>query len=93
MIARVSSRLHSKKKLIIPPVHVSSPEHVLQDIIKPKDISVVDSDTTDAISKTDDEEDKITLIKKRKLLEKIIYEALGLRKEGKLDEYEKKIIQ
>ena len=35
----------------------------------------------------------MTLIKKRKLLEKIIYEALGLRKEGKLDEYEKKIIE
>jgi len=30
---------------------------------------------------------------KRKLLEKIIYDALGLRKDGKLDEYEKKIIE
>ena len=40
-----------------------------------------------------DDEDKTTMIKKRKLLEKIIYDALGLRKDGKLDEYEKKIIE
>ena len=41
----------------------------------------------------DDEEDKAMVIKKRKLLEKIIYDALGFRKDGKLDEYEKKIIE
>jgi len=41
----------------------------------------------------DDEEGKAIMVKKRKLLEKIIYDALGLRKEGKLDEYEKKIIE
>ncbi len=41
----------------------------------------------------DDEQDKSTMIKKRKLLEKIIYDALGLRKDWRLDEYEKKIIE
>lgn len=40
-----------------------------------------------------DQDDKMTMIKKRKLLEKIIYDALWLRKDGKLDEYEKKIIE
>jgi len=40
-----------------------------------------------------DEEDKVMFLKKKKLLEKIIYDALVLRKEGKLDIYEKKIIE
>jgi isochorismate hydrolase len=31
--------------------------------------------------------------KKKKMIEKIVYEALVYRKEGKLDEYEKKIIE
>lgn len=37
--------------------------------------------------------DKEGNIKKKKILEKIIYEALVLRKEWKLEEYEKKIIE
>lgn len=41
----------------------------------------------------DDEESKTMLIKKRKLLEKIIYDALWFRKDGKFEEYEKKIIE
>lgn len=40
-----------------------------------------------------DEEQKTMIIKKKKLLEKIIYDALWLRKDGKLDEYEQKIIE
>lgn len=37
--------------------------------------------------------DKPSFLKNKKLLEKIIYEALVLRKEGKFDEYEKKLIE
>ena len=37
--------------------------------------------------------DKEGTIKKKKILEKIIYEALVLRKEWKLEEYEKKVIE
>ncbi len=64
--------------------------NTIEDIIKPKASSSNHPETEVVI---DDEEWRMTLIKKRKLLEKIIYEALGLRKEGKLDEYEKKIIE
>lgn len=64
--------------------------NTIDDIIKPK-ASV--SKYPDAEMVIDDEEGKTTMIKKRKLLERIIYDALGLRKEGKLDEYEKKIIE
>ncbi len=62
----------------------------IDDIIKPKS-----SHSTHAESEMllDDDEDKTTMIKKRKLLEKIIYDALGLRKDGKFDEYEKKVIE
>ncbi len=38
-------------------------------------------------------QDKESFLKNKKMLEKIIYEALVLRKEGKLDEYEKKLIE
>ena len=37
--------------------------------------------------------DKESFLKNKKLLEKIVYEALVLRKEGKLDDYEKKLIE
>jgi len=62
----------------------------IDEIIKPKASS---SKSYDAESEGHDEENKTTMIKKRKLLEKIIYDALWFRKEGKLDEYEKKIIE
>jgi hypothetical protein len=39
------------------------------------------------------EEDKELQKKKKKEIEKIVYQALVLRKEGKLDEYEKKVIE
>ena len=64
--------------------------NTIEDIIKPKASS---SKHPEPGFVFDDEEGKTTMIKKRKLLEKIIYDALGLRKEGKLDEYEKKIIE
>lgn len=64
--------------------------NTIEDIIKPKASSSTHHDAEIII---DDEEGKATMIKKRKLLEKIIYDALGLRKDGKLDEYEKKIIE
>ena len=62
----------------------------IDDIIKPKS-SV--SKSLEPEMMIDDEESKTTMIKKRKLLEKIIYDALWFRKDGKLDEYEKKIIE
>jgi len=62
----------------------------IDEIIRPTN-SV--SKYADADIAVDTEEDKTTLIKKRKLLEKIIYDALWLRKDGRLDEYEKKIIE
>jgi tetratricopeptide (TPR) repeat protein len=62
---------------------------IIDEILKPK-ISSSDF-ASDAI--IDNEEHRTTVLKKRKLLEKIIYDALGLRKEGKLDEYEKKVIE
>ena len=37
--------------------------------------------------------DRQSFLKNKKLLEKIIYEALVLRKEGRFDEYEKKLIE
>jgi hypothetical protein len=64
--------------------------NTIDELIKPKSSVSKYADSTMVI---DDEEDKTTMIKKRKLLEKIIYDALGLRKDGKLDEYEKKIIE
>lgn len=64
--------------------------NAIEDIIKPKASSSKHPDIDIVI---DDEEYKTTMLKKRKILEKIIYEALWLRKEGKLDEYEKKIIE
>jgi len=62
---------------------------IIDEILKPK------ASSSDVAVDTgiDDEEHRTTVLKKRKLLEKIIYDALGLRKEGKLDEYEKKVIE
>jgi len=37
--------------------------------------------------------DRESFLKNKKLLEKIVYEALVLRKEGRLDDYEKKLIE
>ncbi|MFZ2150563.1 MAG: hypothetical protein WAZ12_04515 [Candidatus Absconditicoccaceae bacterium] len=39
------------------------------------------------------EQDKNIILKQKKLLERIVYEALTLKKEGKIDEYEKKLIE
>ncbi len=66
--------------------------NTIEDIIKPASNHSKHYDT-DLMIDDDEPEDKTTLIKKRKLLEKVIYDALWLRKEGKLDEYEKKIIE
>lgn len=62
----------------------------LDEIIKPKTSS---QKSLDVGSLMDDEEWRMTMLKKRKLLEKITYDALVFRKEGKLDEYEKKVIE
>ncbi len=69
-------------------------EHSIQDtiddIMKPK-VSVSKRIQPEIV--LDEEENRTSMIKKRKLLEKIIYDALWLRKDGKFDEYEKKIIE
>lgn len=62
----------------------------IDEIIKPK---LASSSHLNSEVLINDEDWKATLLKKRKLLEKIIYDALGLRKNGKLVEYEKKIIE
>ncbi len=67
--------------------------NTIDEIIKPKFSHTKHLDEDLMIDDDYEEEDKTTLIKKRKLLEKIIYDALWFRKEGKLDEYEKKIIE
>lgn len=88
-ISSLGSRVRKEKKLE-KPIHKPSFLDTIDEIIKPKS-SV--SKYPDAETVWDDEENKPNMIKKRKLLEKIIYDALGLRKDGKLDEYEKKIIE
>lgn len=90
--ARFSSRIRKNKSQDITQKHYhhqQSPVDMVEDIIKPKE--TVSKYLFDSEVVVDDEENRTTMIKKRKLLEKIIYDALGLRKEGKLDEYEKKI--
>lgn len=52
-----------------------------------KDISEIQKHTLDELV------DKEFSKKKKKMIEKIVYEALVYRKEGKLEEYEKKIIE
>lgn len=64
--------------------------NTIDEIIKPQ--SSVSKYLEPEVS-IDEEEDRTTMIKKRKLLEKITYDALVFRKDGKLDEYEKKIIE
>lgn len=78
---------HDHKKIEEKPILTT-----IEDIIQPKMSSSSRPDAYDD-SGIDDEASKLTHIKKRKLLEKIIYDALWYRKEGKFDEYEKKIIE
>ena len=80
--------------------HEYAPEHIQQDNESEPVASSIDDiiKIHSSVSKhpesgmVDEEDDKITIIKKKKLIEKIIYDALGLRKDNKIDEYEKKII-
>jgi hypothetical protein len=57
--------------------------------------NIVEAPTTDSPVPQQEEMiiDKESFLKNKKLLEKIVYEALVLRKEGKLDDYEKKLIE
>lgn len=98
IFSRSEPRRRQEKRLDISPHHdeipvVPSPttiDDTIDEIIKPKD-SVSKYPTSDTV--VDNDEHKIIIMKKKKLLEKIIYDALGFRKDGKLDEYEKKIIE
>jgi tetratricopeptide (TPR) repeat protein len=94
LFARLSSRVHKNKPHDIPQYNEEKHVDTIEDIIRTRSSSSkrLESDWDDTVE-IDDEESKTTMIKKRKLLEKIIYDALWLRKEGKLDEYEKKIIE
>jgi len=96
-ILRRYSRIFSKMKSRMDTQKVDYIAHddqkmltTIEDIIRPK---VASSSAADIDLVIEDEDSKVTHIKKRKLLEKIIYEALWYRKEGKFDEYEKKIIE
>lgn len=91
---RVSSRVRKNKPHDIPQHNEEKHVDTIEDIIRTRSSSSKHLDIDgDDMTEIDDEEIKTTMIKKRKLLEKIIYDALWLRKEGKLDEYEKKIIE
>lgn len=89
-ISRLGFRIKKRHHKDIQMQESTSSLPSIDEIIKPKASSSAHYDTE---SIAHDEEDKTTMIKKRKLLEKIIYDALGFRKDGKLDEYEKKIIE
>ncbi len=62
-----------------------------------KDLDVVKNIVDASLETSESSEepllDKESFMKNKKLLEKIVYEALVLRKEWKLDEYEKKLIE
>ena len=88
-IAVLGSRVPKQKSVDVKRYENSFLDNI-DEIIKPKS-SVSKHLCPD--TPLDDEDNKTTMIKKRKLLEKIIYDALGFRKDGKLDEYEKKIIE
>lgn len=92
-LARFSSRIRKNIPQDVSQKHIhhheQNPVDTVEDIIKPKETTSKYLFDPEVVA--DDEENRTTMIKKRKLLEKIIYDALGLRKEGKLDEYEKKI--
>lgn len=58
--------------------------------------NIVQTPISEVASSLQDEEpvhDKELFLKNKKLLERIVYEALVLRKEWRLDEYEKKLIE
>ena len=90
--SRISKHIHKEKVSYVK----HEEEHVVSDsideIIKPKH-SVSKYPDSDPVAVVDNEENKTILMKKRKLLEKIIYDALWFRKDGKFEEYEKKIIE
>lgn len=71
------------------PVH----EDIVDTIISSHDQPSAEVVSESSVATLLTDEQKTTLLKKRKLLEKIIYDALWLRKDGKFDEYEKKIIE
>ncbi len=92
-ISVLSSRLR-KQKVNDLPKHIPVPHTpTIDDIIKSKPSVSRYADPWMIVDDEDNKDTRTTIIKKRKLLEKIIYDALWLRKDGKLDEYEKKIIE
>lgn len=69
------------------PVIVEEKIDIIQNIVDASDIDSPVPQQEDIIF------DKESFLKNKKLMEKIVYEALVLRKEGKLDDYEKKLIE
>ena len=91
LLSRVSSSFASrirKQKLSSLQQHTT----LTDDSIEHMNAAEIHSLDTDDVSLSPDNE-RLLLVKKRRIIEKIIYEALGFRKDGKLDEYEKKIIE
>lgn len=87
-VSRLRSRIRKEK--IYHYVPENKPTEVTVEEIVHSKSSVSKHPDSDMMT---DEEDKPTMIKKRKLLEKIIYDALWFRKDGRFDDYEKKIIE
>ncbi len=81
----------SKEKIVVMRDQEQKLLHKIEDILKPSNASVQQPDSDLQI--LDEEEDRVNTLKKKKLVEKIIYDALALKKEWNHDEYEKKIIE
>ena len=81
---------YKEKKEVLPSEEQSSFNNGIDELIKPRYYHLKSSEPEGV---PPNEENKVILIKKKKMLEKIIYDALGLRKDGKLNEYEQKIIE
>jgi hypothetical protein len=91
--------LHKIKQEIIE--HSIQEQRDVDDYVRPSsqenpfsDVSLSSEDSSCAVSETlDGLVDKEQAKKKKKMIEKVVYEALVFRKDGKLEEYEKKIIE
>jgi len=90
LLSRVSSSFASRiRKQKLQAIHQH--DSLTNDAIEDMNATEIHSlDNEDIVSP---DHERLLLVKKRRLIEKIIYEALGFRKDGKLDDYEKKIIE
>ncbi len=89
--------LHKIKKEILDQNVFEQEETLEEEIVSEENLYTSRVSNTeepkDKQEELDDLVDKEFAKRKKKMIEKIVYEALVFRKEGKLDEYEKKIIE